>query len=89
MTKDFEIIKEKMKNSLFNEKPIYNGFDKTEIVGYTVSAPSIARKNYVLNRAQNLVQKFELNLNVFEDDSMRLTDRFIIAKKEYKQIKIW
>ncbi len=83
MTKDFEIIKEKMKNSLFNEKPIYNGFDKTEIVGYTVSAPSIVRKNYVLNRAQNLVQKFELNLNVFEDDSMRLTDRFIIAKKEY------
>lgn len=81
MTKDFEIIKEKMKNSLFNEKPIYNGFDKTEIVGYTVSASSLLRKEFTLNRAQNLVQKFGLNLNVFEDDSMKLTDRFIISKK--------
>lgn len=83
MTKDFEIIKEKMKNSLFNEKPIYNGFDKTEIVGYTLSASSFIRKQYTMNKIKNLINKLNLALIIFEDKTMEMSDRFIIAKKEY------
>jgi hypothetical protein len=83
MTPDYQKLKPLISNSVFDEKPIYNGFDKTEIVGYTVSAASIIRKQYTMNKIKNLIGKLNLHLIIFEDKTMEITDRFIIAKKEY------
>jgi hypothetical protein len=83
MTADYQTLKPLISNSIFDEKPIYNGFDKKEIVGYTVSAASIIRKQYTMNKIKNLISKLDLDISIFEDKTMEFTDRFIIAKKEY------
>jgi hypothetical protein len=48
-----------------------------------VSAASIIRKQYTMNKIKNLIGKLNLHLIIFEDKTMEITDRFIIAKKEY------
>jgi hypothetical protein len=83
MSTDYQKLKLLISNSIFDEKPIYNGFDKTEIVGYTVSAASIIRKQYTMNKIKNLISKLDLELMVTEDNTMELTDRFIICSKWY------
>jgi hypothetical protein len=83
MLSDYQKLKPLIENYIHDEKPIYNGFDKTEIVGYTVSAASIIRKQYTMNKIKNLISKLDLDISIFEDKTMEFTDRFIIAKKEY------
>jgi hypothetical protein len=83
MLSDYQKLKPLIENYIHDEKPIYNGFDKTEIVGYTVSAASIIRKQYTMNKIKNLISKLDLDISIFEDKTMEITDRFIIAKKEY------
>jgi hypothetical protein len=85
MPTDYQKIKPRIENYIHDEKPIYNGFDKTEIVGYTVSAASIIRKQYTMNKIKNLICKLNLDLIIFEDKTMEMSDRFIIAKKEYSK----
>jgi hypothetical protein len=83
MLSNYQKLKPLIENYIHDEKPVYNGFDKTEIVGYTVSAASIIRKQYTMNKIKNLIGKLDLEILVFEDKSMEMSDRFIIAKKEY------
>jgi len=46
-----------------------------------LSASSIVRKSYTLNRINNLISEHKLNLKVFESSEMEYSDRFIIPKK--------
>ena len=87
MAKDYQKLRETISNYVHDEKPIYNGFDKTEIVGYTLSASSFIRKPYTMNKIKNLISKLNLDLIIFEDKTMEMSDRFIIAKKEYNKAK--
>lgn len=83
MTTAYQKLKPLIENYVHDEKPIYNGFDKTEIVGYTLSASSFIRKQYTMNKIKNLIGKLNLDIIIFEDKTMEVSDRFIIAKKEY------
>jgi hypothetical protein len=83
MSEHYHQLKKLIENYVHDEKPIYNGFDKTEIVGYTLSASSFIRKQYTMNKIKNLISKLNLDLIIFEDKTMEMSDRFIIAKKEY------
>lgn len=46
-----------------------------------LSASSVIRKTYTLNRINNLISEHKLNLKVWEDNTMEYSDRFIISKK--------
>lgn len=83
MVEHYQNLKPLIENYVHDEKPIYNGFDKTEIVGYTLSASSFIRKQYTMNKIKNLIGKLNLDLIIFEDKTMEMSDRFIIAKKDY------
>jgi len=80
MTSNYQKLKPLIENYIHDEKPIYNGFDKTEIVGYTVSAPSVVRKDFTINKINNLISKHNLNIKVFETKEMEFSDRFVISK---------
>ena len=45
-----------------------------------LSASSIVRKEFTKNRILNLISKHNLNLKVWEDNTMEYSDRFIISK---------
>jgi hypothetical protein len=80
MLNDYQILKEKIKNFTNNERFSYSDFSGEEVIAVHLSAPSIVRKNFTLNKIQNLISKHNLNLKVFEKPEMVMTDRFVISK---------
>lgn len=80
MLEQYHILKPLISNYIFDEKYQYNDMNKKEVVGVVLSASSLIRKDYTLNRVKNLIAKKELNLSVSEE-GMEYSTMFIITKK--------
>lgn len=52
----------------------------SEVVEVHLSAPSIVRKKFTINKINNLISKNKLSLKVFELPEMEFSDRFVISK---------
>jgi hypothetical protein len=65
-------------------KPLISNWVHDEILSEDrvyLSSSSIVRKEFTKNRILNLISKHNLNLKVWEDNTMEYSDRFIISKK--------
>lgn len=67
MLPEYHILKPLISNYIFDEKYQYNDFDKKEVVGVMLSASSLLRKEYTLNRIRNLINKNGLSITVSEE----------------------
>lgn len=71
MKEEYYILYPKIKNWIHGEKILE---DRVYLC-----ASSIVRKDYTINRIRNLIAEHNLNLKVFEDNTMDFSDRFIIS----------
>ena len=78
---DYQLLKPLITNWVHNESYKYEDFKKEKIIEVHLSASSVVRKGFTINRIQNLISKHDLNLKVFESAEMEQNDRFIISKK--------
>lgn len=81
MLSEYEKLKPMIVNCVHNERMKVD-LDNTPVTVLEVhlSAPSIIRKEFTINKIRNLIAKHNLNLKCWEDDSMLKSDRFIISK---------
>lgn len=77
MLSEYQILRPFIANYIFDEMYQYKDFDKKEVVVVMVSASSLIRKDYTINRVRNLISKNKLNLTVSED-GFEDSSRFII-----------
>lgn len=77
MITEYQILKPLIENHITDEKPMYKDFDKKEVLGIMVCAPSVLRKEFVMNKVKNLIVKKQLNLSVSEE-GMEFTTMFKI-----------
>lgn len=64
---EYEKLKPHIKNYVSPEKYQYSDLDFKEIIGVMVSASSLIRKDYTMNRVKNLIAKLKLNLEVVDE----------------------
>ena len=80
MLSEYKILRPFITNYIFDEIYQYKDFNKKEVVGVMMSASSLIRKDYTINRVRNLINKNGLSITVskegFED-----SNRFIIKLK--------
>ncbi|HXS61095.1 MAG TPA: hypothetical protein VN703_09840 [Candidatus Sulfopaludibacter sp.] len=81
MLNDYQILRPLINNIVHDERFKNQEFSDDKILEVHLSASSIIRKDFTINRIKNLIAKHKLNLKVFEDDTMEFNDRFIISKK--------
>lgn len=81
MINDFLILKKYINNWVHNESYKYADWDRKVVSEVHLSAGAIIRKDFTMNRIKNLISKHNLNLKVWEDDTMLQTDRFIISQE--------
>lgn len=77
MLPEYLILKPFIANYIFDEMYQYKDFDKKEVVGVMVSASSLIRKDYTINRVRNLISKNGLSITVSEE-GFENYNRFII-----------
>lgn len=77
MLKEYSILRPFIANYIFDEKYQYKDFNKKEVVGVIVSASSLIRKDYTINRVRNLINKNGLSITVSEE-GFENSNRFII-----------
>ena len=77
MLSEYQILRPFIANYIFDEMYQYKDFDKKEVVGVMVSASSLIRKDYTINRVRNLISKNGLNITVSED-GFENSNKFII-----------
>lgn len=79
MIEEYSILKPLIKNWIHDERYMYS--EKTFLpIEVHLSASSIVRKDFTMNRIRNLISKHNFNLKVFEGNTMEYSDRFIISK---------
>ena len=77
MIEQYQILRPFIANYIFDEMYQYKDFNKKEVVGVMVSASSILRKEFTLNRVRNLISKNGLSITVSED-GFENSNRFVI-----------
>ena len=77
MLPEYLKLKPFIANYIFDEMYQYKDFNKKEVVGVMVSASSLVRKVYTINRVRNLISKNGLSITVSED-GFKDSSRFII-----------
>ena len=77
MIEQYQILRPFIANYIFDEMYQYKDFDKKEVVGVMVSASSLIRKDYTINRVRNLISKNGLSITVSED-GFENSNKFII-----------
>lgn len=77
MLSEYQILRPFIANYIFDEMYQYKDFDEKEVVGVMVSASSLLRKEYTLNRVRNLINKNGLSITVSEE-GFEDSNRFII-----------
>lgn len=80
MLSEYQILRPFIANYIFDEMYQYKDFDKKEVVGVIVSASSLLRKGYTINRVRNLINKNGLSITVSEE-GFEDSNRFIIKFK--------
>lgn len=80
MLSEYQILRPFIANYIFDEMYQYKDFDEKEVVGVMVSASSLLRKEYTLNRVRNLINKNGLSITVSEE-GFENSNRFIIKLK--------
>lgn len=80
MLSEYKILRPFIANYIFDEMYQYKDFDKKEVVGVLVSASSLVRKDYTINRVRNLISKNGLSITVSEE-GFEDSNRFIIKFK--------
>lgn len=79
MLTDYNTLKKYITNWVHDEIYKYSDFKKEEVIEVHISCGAVIRKDMVMNRVKNLINKLDLNLYIFEENDK--TDRFVIAKK--------
>ena len=77
MIEQYQVLRPFIANYIFDEMYQYKDFDKKEVVGVMVSASSVLRKEFTLNRVRNLISKNGLSITVSED-GFENSNKFII-----------
>ena len=77
MIEQYQILRPFIANYIFDEMYQYKDFDNKEVVGVMVSASSLIRKDYTINRVRNLISKNGLSITVSEE-GFENSSRFII-----------
>ena len=77
MIEQYQILRPFIANYIFDEMYQYKDFDNKEVVGVMVSASSLIRKDYTINRVRNLISKNGLSITVSEE-GFEGSNRFII-----------
>jgi hypothetical protein len=77
MLSEYALLKPHIINYTFDETIMYKDFQKKEVVSVSLSASSILRKDFTINRIKNLISKKGLSLTVSEDGLDNST-KFII-----------
>jgi hypothetical protein len=77
MLAEYSILRPFIANYIFDEMYQYKDFNKKEVVGVMVSASSLIRKDYTINRVRNLINKNGLSITVSEE-GFENSNRFII-----------
>ena len=77
MIEQYQVLRPFIANYIFDEMYQYKDFDKKEVVGVMVSASSLIRKVYTINRVRNLISKTGLSITVSED-GFENSNKFII-----------
>ena len=77
MIEQYQILRPFIANYIFDEMYQYKDFDNKEVVGVMVSASSLIRKDYTINRVRNLISKNGLSITVSED-GFENSNRFVI-----------
>ena len=86
MMSEYQILRPFISNYIFDEMYKYKDFNKKEVVGVMVSASSLIRKDYTINRVRNFISKNGLSIIVSEEgfeDSNRFVIHGIENAKKY------
>lgn len=80
MIEHYNALRPLISNWIHGEKYKYENEWNDNPIEVHLSASSLVRKMYTINRIKNLISKHNLNLKVFEMPEMERTDRFCIGK---------